>query len=95
MRTFVPLKKNTDNAEEESLISKKETKRAASSLLDTFEECLQGKVLTTSGNGKAPMLKKREIEELEAENSQLKQRLLTLANMNKQLLKKVKTEQEE
>lgn len=95
VRTFIPKKKLNENSEDESLISQKQAKKLSTQLLDIFEECLSGKLSQISSNGKAPMLKKREIEDLESENTSLKQRLIALADMNKELLKRVKGEQEE
>jgi hypothetical protein len=77
------------------LCEKKGAKSGLVGLLDIFEGCLAEKATISGGNGKTPLLKKRELEDLEAENLQLKQRLLTLASFNKQLMKKMKTEQEE
>lgn len=95
LRTFIPIKKCIEKSEEETLILKKEAKKVSAMLLDIFEECFQERISQTTSNGKTPLLKKREIEELEAENLNLKQRLLTLASMNKELLKRVKTQQDE
>lgn len=64
----------------------------ANCLLDVFSDCQRDSAPTSAPNSKAPVLQKREIDELETEIGELKKRLESLAGVNKQLIKRVKQE---
>lgn len=84
------VKDQMQSNSESSLTALKQAKKMANCLLDVFSDCQRDSAPTAAPNSKAPVLQKREIDELETEIGELKKRLESLAGVNKQLMKRVK-----
>lgn len=76
-------------------MDQKQAKKLAQSLIDVFSTSIKEKEYCGAGRTKEPLLKKKEIEALEAEISELKSRLNFVSEVNKQILKKFPVEQDE
>jgi hypothetical protein len=95
LRTYARPNEDTTPEQPDDLNRAKIAKKRADFLLKSFEDARGEKTPTMSGLSKTPTLKKREIEELESEISELKIRLEKMANFNRGLLKRVTPLREE